>query len=54
MTVNIEENVIRVVILDISGTYIQIYDQGYFDKNSIEDVKKKYSDMEHWSIIVLD
>ena len=31
MITNIQENIIRAVILDISGVYVQIYDQGYFD-----------------------
>lgn len=54
MTVNVEENVVRVVILDISGIYVQIHDQGYFDSNSIKDIQQQYSDTEHWRVLVLD
>lgn len=54
MTVNVEDNITRVVILDISGVYAQIHNQGYFDSGSIEDIKQQYSDTEHWRVLVLD
>lgn len=54
MTVNIEDNVIRVVILDISGIYVQIHNQGYFDRKSIENIQQQYSDTKHWRVLVLD
>lgn len=33
MNVNIDDDLVRVVILDISSIYVQIYNQGYFNKN---------------------
>ena len=54
MTVNITENLVRVIILDISGIYAQIHNQGYFDKSSIGDIEKQYSDTERWRVAVLD
>lgn len=54
MTVNVEDNIVRVVILDISSVYVQIHDQGYFDSKSIEDIRQQYSDTEHWLVLVLD
>lgn len=54
MTVNMEDNIVRVVVLDISGIYVQIHDQGYFHRNIIEDIKKQYSDMGRWRVLVLD
>ena len=54
MTTNISENVIRVIILDISGVYAQIHNQGYFDKYSIDEIKKQYSNTERWQVVVLD
>lgn len=54
MTMNVEGNVVRAIILDISGIYVQIYDQGYFDRNTVKDIKLKYSDTEHWRVLVLD
>ena len=50
----IKDNLIRVVILDISGIYAQIHNQGYFDKTSIDEIKQQYSDTEHWRVLVLD
>ena len=54
MTTNISDNLVRVIILDISGVYVQIYNQGYFDKSSIDDIKQQYSDTGRWRVIVLD
>lgn len=54
MTANVEDNVVRVVILDISGIYVQIHNQGYFGRNVIKDIQKQYSDTEHWSVLVLE
>lgn len=54
MVVNIEYNLVRLVVLDLSGAYVQIYDQGYFDRNKVKDIKQQYSDTEHWRVIVLD
>ena len=41
-------------ILDISGIYVQIHDQGYFDSKSIDLIKQQYSNMKHWRVLVLD
>ena len=54
MTVNVEDNIIRVIILDISGIYAQIHDQGYFDGQSIENIQQQYSDIGHWRVLILD
>lgn len=54
MVVEMKDNIIHVVILDISGIYAQIYNQGYFDKTSIDDIKQQYSDIERWRVVVLD
>lgn len=40
MTKNIKDNMIRVVILDISGIYVQIYNQGYFDSSFVDKIKQ--------------
>ena len=54
MTTEISENSVRVVILDISGIYAQIQNQGYFDRSSIDEIKQQYSDTERWRVVVLD
>lgn len=54
MVVNIDKSRIRVIILDISGIYSQIYDEGYFLEQEVEDIKKKYFDTERWRVLVLD
>ena len=40
MMTEISENIVHVVILDVSGVYAQIHNQGYFDKLSIDDIKQ--------------
>lgn len=54
MIKEIKENLVRVVILDISGIYVQIHNQGYFNKDTVEDIEKQYSNKELWKVIVLD
>ena len=54
MNVYVSENVIRVIILDISGIYAQIHNQGYFNKSLINEIKQQYSDTERWRVVVLD
>ena len=54
MIADISENLVHIVILDISGIYAQIHNQGYFDKSSINEIKQQYSDTERWRVVVLD
>lgn len=54
MITEISENLVQVIILDISGIYAQIHNQGYFDKTSIDDIKQQYSDTGRWRVVVLD
>ena len=54
MLTTIPDNVVQVVILDISGIYTQIHNQGYFDKEQIEVIQNQYNDKEHWRVLVLD
>ena len=54
MMTDISENLVRVIVLDISGIYAQIHNQGYFDKLFIDDIKQQYSDTQRWRVLVLD
>ena len=54
MIADISENLVRVIILDISGIYAQIHNQGYFEKESIDNIKQQYSNTERWRVVVLD
>ena len=54
MMTEISENIVHVVILDVSGVYAQIHNQGYFDKTSIDEIRQQYSDTKRWRVIVLD
>ena len=54
MKADISEDIVRVIVLDISGIYAQIHNQGYFDKLSIDDIKQQYSDTQRWRVLVLD
>ena len=50
----LNENVVQVIILDISGIYAQIFDQRYVDKNIIDELKEKYSDKQRWRVVIID
>ena len=54
MIAELRDDIKYVVILDVSGIYAQIHNQGYFDKTSIDDIKQQYSDIERWRVVVLD
>ena len=54
MVRNIDENMVRIIILDISGIYAQIHNQGYFDSKSVDEIKRQYSDIKRWRVLVLD
>lgn len=54
MNVEIYENIVHIIILDISGVYAQIHNQGYFDRENIEEIKDQYSDKQRWCVVVLD
>lgn len=47
------ENLTHVVILDISGVYAQIYDQGYYYATEIAQLAYTYSDKSHWQLVVV-
>ena len=54
MVVELRDDIKHVVILDVSGIYAQIHNQGYFDKTLIDDIKQQYSDTKHWKVLILD
>lgn len=54
MLVNTPANLVQVVVLDTSGVYAQIHNQGYFDKVQVEEIKNQYSDKQRWRVVVLD
>lgn len=54
MIVEIKENLQHIIILDVSKLYANIYDQGYFLEKETPQIRKKYSDPEHWAVVILD
>lgn len=48
------DNLKQVVVLDISGIYVQIHNQGYFDEKQVIDIQQQYSDTKHWCVLILD
>ena len=53
MIVEMTDNLIHVVILDVSGVYTQIHNDGYFDKVSLCEIEKQYKDKSHWRIVIV-
>lgn len=54
MNVPLNENVVRLIILDISNIYAQIHNQGYFNKESVNDILQQYNNQEHWCVLVIE
>ena len=54
MKLDINDDLTRVVILNVSGIYAQIYDQGYFNKGSIRELENTYGNKKHWRVIILN
>lgn len=54
MELQMKSNLVQVIVLDISNIYAQIHNQGYFDKENIENIKNQYSDKQRWRVVVLD
>lgn len=53
MIVEMTDNLIHVVILDVSGVYVQIHNDGYFDKVSLDEIENQYKDKSHWRIVII-
>lgn len=53
MIIEIADNLIHVVILDISGVYVQIHNDGYFNKVSLDKINEQYKDKSHWRIVII-
>lgn len=54
MTLHLRNDLIHIVILDISALYVQIHNEGYFDKDSVDDIRKQYNDTHKWKVLVID
>ena len=53
MIVEMTDSLIHVVILDVSGVYVQIHNDGSFDKVSLDEIENQYKDKSHWRIVII-
>lgn len=53
MCVDVEENIIRVVILVVNCIYSQIYDELYCSKERYNRLLSEYSDSDKYKVIVI-
>lgn len=53
MIVEMTDSLIHVVILDVSGVYVQIHNDEYFDKMSLDEIENQYKDKSHWRIVII-
>lgn len=53
MELSIHDALFRVIILDISGLYAQIYDEGYYTSEAAEAQKQKFTDSRLWRVLVI-
>lgn len=49
----LSDDLCRVVVLDISGLYVQIYEQGYFSLEETRKMFEIYKNKNHWRFLVL-
>lgn len=54
MITEIKESLTKVIILDISGVYTQIHDQGFYTYDEVTKIQRLYSNKEHWRVLVLN
>ena len=54
MIIHINDEIVQVIILDVSSVYAQIHDQGYFNHSDANEIKQQYSNSKLWRVIVLD
>lgn len=54
MNTTLPSNLVQVIILDISGLYTQIHNQGFFDRENVPEIENQYKDTKHWRVLVLD
>ncbi len=53
MELQINEGLIRVVILDIDGLYTQIYDELYYSKERYNEILSEFGDSVKYKIITI-
>ncbi len=53
MTLEIQENIMRVIILEIGGLYSSIYDEVYCTGEEFELLQFKYCNKRKWRIVVV-
>ena len=53
MITEVKESLTKVIILDISGVYTQIHNQGFYPDSEVWKIKKMYSDRDRWRVIIL-
>lgn len=53
MVAEIRSDVTRVVILDISGVYAKVHNEGYFPSDIISEIENQYNDLLRWRVIVI-
>ena len=51
MNFTYDEDVIRVVVLDISGVYSQIFDEIYCKNNEYQNIVDKYNTLNKYKVI---
>ena len=54
MKATIPNDLVHIAILDISGLYVQIHNEGYFDKETVDDICKQYCDEKRWRVLVIE
>lgn len=54
VTMETSNDIVQVIILDISGMYARIHDQVYCSHEKAGKFSERYSDKGHWHVLVLE
>lgn len=53
MNINLEENIIRVVVLAINGLYTQIYDELYCTKENYNRLLLEFGNSSNYKVVTI-
>lgn len=53
MNITYSDDIIRVVVLDTSGIYCQIFDEVYCKSNEYQDIVDKYSVSKKYKVVLV-
>lgn len=51
MTMEVKSDIVRLLIVDISGAYSKIYDEVFVSKDKEDKIRNKYNENDNYKVI---